>query len=84
MSTQTQPGADTPRTERTFFGQPWGLANLFGIELWERFSFYGMQALLGYYMYYSTTEGGLGIDRPTALSIVGAYGGLVYMLALVA
>ena len=43
-----------------------------------------MQALLGYYMYYSTTEGGLGIDRPTALSIVGAYGGFVYMMALVA
>ena len=84
MSTQTQPGADTPRTERTFFGQPWGLANLFGIELWERFSFYGMQALLAFYMYYATTEGGLGIDRPTALSIVGAYGGFVYMMALVA
>ena len=84
MSTQTRPGADTPRTERTFFGQPWGLANLFGIELWERFSFYGMQALLSFYMYYATTEGGLGIDRPTALSIVGAYGGFVYMMALVA
>ena len=64
ISTQTQPGADTPRTERTFFGQPWGLANLFGIELWERFSFYGMQALLAFYMYYATTDGGLGIDRP--------------------
>ncbi|AIL96923.1 peptide MFS transporter [Corynebacterium ureicelerivorans] len=84
MSTQTQPGADTPRTERTFFGQPWGLANLFGIELWERFSFYGMQALLAFYMYYATTEGGLGIDRSTALSLVGAYGGFVYMMALVA
>ncbi|MGV0374018.1 peptide MFS transporter [Corynebacterium hadale] len=70
--------------ERKFFGQPWGLANLFGIELWERFSFYGMQALLAFYMYYSTTEGGLGIDQTTALNLVGAYGGFVYMMALVA
>lgn len=70
--------------ERKFLGQPWGLANLFGIELWERFSFYGMQALLAFYMYYSTTEGGLGIDQTTALNLVGAYGGFVYMMALVA
>ncbi|WP_066525603.1 peptide MFS transporter [Corynebacterium bouchesdurhonense] len=84
MSTQTPPGADAPQTERTFFGQPWGLANLFGIELWERFSFYGMQALLAFYMYYATTEGGLGIGQSTALSLVGAYGGFVYMMALVA
>lgn len=70
--------------ERKFFGQPWGLANLFGIELWERFSFYGMQALLAFYMYYSTTEGGLGMDQTTALNLVGAYGGFVYMMALVA
>ena len=52
----TSPGArmsrdaDTPRTERTFFGQPWGLANLFGIELWERFSFYSMLALFTLYL----------------------------------
>lgn len=70
--------------QRKFFGQPWGLANLFGIELWERFSFYGMQALLAFYMYHSTTEGGLGMDQTTALNLVGAYGGFVYMMALVA
>ena len=84
MTSVTQPGVAAPQTERKFFGQPWGLANLFGIELWERFSFYGMNSLLGYYMYYSATEGGLGIDETTALSLVGAYGGFVYMMALVA
>lgn len=83
-TTRTSPGADTPHAERKFFGQPWGLANLFGIELWERFSFYGMQALLAFYMYYATTDGGLGIDQSVALSLVGAYGGFVYMMALVA
>lgn len=70
--------------EKTFMGQPWGLANLFGIEMWERFSFYGMQAILAFYMYYETTRGGLGLDKGAATSIVGAYGGLVYMAALAA
>ncbi|MDY6143500.1 MAG: peptide MFS transporter [Arcanobacterium sp.] len=69
---------------RTFFGQPWGLANLFGVEMWERFSFYGMQGILIYYMYYAVTEGGLGLDQAASTSIMGAYGGLVYMAALIA
>ncbi|WP_157884235.1 peptide MFS transporter [Arthrobacter alpinus] len=55
------------------------LLNLFSVELWERFSFYGMQGILAYYMYYSVTQGGLGIDEGTALGIVGAYGGGVYL-----
>ncbi|MCF4007778.1 oligopeptide:H+ symporter [Corynebacterium uropygiale] len=70
--------------ERTFFGHPWGLANLFGIEMWERFSFYGMQALLAYYIYYPLAQNGLGLDKGVATSIVGAYGGMVYMAALAA
>jgi len=55
------------------------LFNLFSVELWERFSFYGMQGILAYYMYYTVTQGGLGIDQGTALGIVGAYGGGVYL-----
>ncbi len=39
-----------PATERTLFGHPIGIANLFGVELWERFSFYGMLTILGYYL----------------------------------
>ena len=65
--------------ERTFFGQPRVLANLFGVELWERFSFYGMQGILLLYLYYSTEEGGLGICPGHGHGIVGAYGGLVYL-----
>ncbi|MGE2735533.1 peptide MFS transporter [Mycolicibacterium vaccae] len=64
---------------RTVFGHPIGLTNLFGVELWERFSFYGMLTILGYYLYYSVTEGGLGLAQSTATGIVGAYGGLVYL-----
>jgi proton-dependent oligopeptide transporter, POT family len=64
---------------RTIFGHPIGLANLFGVELWERFSFYGMLTILGYYLYYSLEQGGLGLPQDTATGIVGAYGGLVYL-----
>lgn len=72
--------APTPTVAgRTFFGHPIGLVNLFGVELWERFSFYGMLTILGYYLYYETTDGGLGLDQDAAIGLVGAYGGLVYL-----
>ena len=67
---------------RTFFGHPWGLSTLFGIEVWERFSFYGMQAILAYYLYFSVTDGGLALPQTSATSIVGAYGGLVYLATI--
>jgi proton-dependent oligopeptide transporter, POT family len=66
-------------SDRTIVGQPIGLANLFGIELWERFAFYGMLTILGYYLYHSVSVGGLGLPKSTATGIVGAYGGLVYL-----
>ena len=52
--------------DRTVFGHPLGLTNLFGVELWERFSYYGMLTILGYYLYYSATDGGLGLPQATA------------------
>jgi dipeptide/tripeptide permease len=57
---------DTEQSQRTFFGHPPVLANLFGVELWERFSFYGMQGILLIYLYYTADRGGLGIDEGTA------------------
>lgn len=77
MSSTTTP--TDPRHQRGFFGHPWGLANLASVEMWERFSFYGMQGLLAFYIYYSTAKGGLGLSEAAATSIVGAYGGLVYL-----
>jgi proton-dependent oligopeptide transporter, POT family len=68
-----------PTRDASFFGQPAALANVFGVEMWERFSFYGMQGILLIYLYYSVAQGGLGIDRSIATNIVGAYGGLVYL-----
>src|SRR4051812_1298898 len=75
----TEAGPPADQLDRGFFGQPRPLANLFGVEMWERFSFYGMQGILLIYLYYSVAEGGLGISQKTATSIVGAYGGLVYL-----
>jgi len=74
----------TDRTERRFFGQPWPLVHIFGVETWERFSYYGMQAILLYYMYYQVTQGGLGIPQTTAVGIMGAYAGSVYLSTIVA
>jgi POT family proton-dependent oligopeptide transporter len=74
----TASNTDRP-VERTVFGHPIGLVNLFGVEMWERFSFYGMLTILGYYLYYSVTDGGLALPQSTATGIVGAYGGLVYL-----
>lgn len=80
--TQTNSPDLTHKKERTFFGHPWGLANLFGVEMWERFSFYGLQGIVLFYLYYQTTDGGLGIAEPVATAIVGAYGGMVYLAAI--
>ena len=49
--------------QKTFFGHPMGLSTLFFTEMWERFSYYGMRAILLYYMYYSVQDGGLGMIR---------------------
>ena len=79
MTTATPTPRSPPAYEKTFLGQPRQLATLFSVEMWERFSFYGMQGILLIYLYYSVADGGLGLDRVTATSIVGAYGGLVYL-----
>ena len=77
--TDTEHARRDDESGRGFFGQPRALANIFGVEMWERFSFYGMQGILLIYLYYSVEQGGLGIDQPTAAGIVGAYGGAVYL-----
>ncbi|WP_426005120.1 peptide MFS transporter [Paenarthrobacter sp. NyZ202] len=70
--------AKTPG-DTSFFGHPKMLASLFSVEMWERFSFYGMQGILLYYMYFTADQGGLSIDKGLAAGLVGAYGGGVYL-----
>ncbi|WP_340084894.1 peptide MFS transporter [Siminovitchia sp. FSL H7-0308] len=66
-----------------FFGHPKGLFTLFFTEFWERFSYYGMRAILVFYMYYEVSKGGLGLDEQTALAIMSIYGSLVYMSGVI-
>ncbi|MFT3732509.1 MAG: peptide MFS transporter [Hyphomicrobium sp.] len=61
---------------------PRGLSTLYFTELWERFSYYGMRALLVLFMVAPVAQGGLGFATPTAGSIYGTYGMAVYLLAL--
>ena len=81
MGSVTEPVSEPSDIKRDhgFFGQPRSLANIFGVEMWERFSFYGMQGILLIYLYYSVAEGGLGMEETAAAGIVGAYGGGVYL-----
>ncbi|MBG9588049.1 peptide MFS transporter [Cytobacillus firmus] len=69
--------------QKGFFGHPKGLFTLFFTEFWERFSYYGMRAILVFYMYYEVSKGGLGLDEPTALAIMSIYGSLVYMSGII-
>ncbi len=71
----------TPR--KGFFGHPKGLSTLFLTEFWERFSYYGMKAILVYYLYYSVSKGGFGLDEGVALQIVSIYGTLIYMSGII-
>ncbi|MDA1268675.1 MAG: peptide MFS transporter [Bacteroidetes bacterium] len=66
----------------TAFGHPKGLMTLFFTEMWERFSYYGMRALLILFMTKAIADGGLGFDDPTAGAVYGLYTMGVYLLAL--
>ena len=69
-------------TNGGFFGHPKGLGPLFFTELWERFSYYGMRAILVLYMVAPPAQGGLGFDVKRAASIYGTYTMAVYLTAL--
>ena len=69
--------------QKGFFGHPKGLFSLFFTEFWERFSYYGMRAILLYFMYDTVANGGLGTNETTAASIMSIYGSLVYMSGII-
>ena len=68
--------------DRGFFGHPSGLAVLFFTELWERFGYYGMRALLLLFLIAAVADGGLGYDADTGGSVYALYTALVYLMAL--
>ncbi|MDB6004286.1 MAG: transporter [Prosthecobacter sp.] len=63
-------------------GHPRGIYTLFFTEMWERFSYYGMRALLVLYMVAEVNRGGMGLTDEMAAAIYGLYTALVYMTAL--
>jgi proton-dependent oligopeptide transporter, POT family len=71
-----------PAAAATIFGQPRGLATLFLTEMWERFTYYGMRALLILFMAAALSKGGLGINDSSASAIYGLYLGSTYLLGL--
>src|SRR6185503_5479174 len=80
----TAPTQATARTRESIFaGHPAGLGPLFFTEFWERFSYYGMRAILIFYLTAPAVEGGLGYDTKFASSSVwGNYVMAVYLTAL--
>lgn len=68
--------------DRSFFGHPHGLQTLFAVELWERFSYYGMRALLILFMTAPIANGGLGWETDKAGPIYGMYTAMVYLMSV--
>jgi POT family proton-dependent oligopeptide transporter len=73
----TQPNAGT------LFGHPKGLFLLFGTEMWERFGYYGMRALLVLYLIASTQDGGFGWTNQEALRLYGFFTMAVYLTPVI-
>ncbi|MEV8310107.1 peptide MFS transporter [Streptomyces flavidovirens] len=78
--TKDSPGA--PSGEKTFFGHPRGMATLFMTEMWERFSWYGMRAILTLYLVAAVLDGPLEDRKVLAGAIYGVYNAVVYMAAM--
>ncbi len=80
----------SPRTVRTgpsqedrgLFGHPRGLPWMLNVELWERFSYYGMRAILLYFITDTVANSGMGLSENTGQVILAAYGAAVYLLTI--
>lgn len=70
------------RNDTAFLGQPRGLSTLFFTEMWERFSFYGMRAILMLFMTTAVAKGGLGFEPEKAGPIYAIYTSMVYLSAV--
>ncbi|AZQ40623.1 MFS transporter [Streptomyces cyaneochromogenes] len=78
-----EPGSGPPpRDDHAFFGRPRGLLTRSGLEVWERFSFLGMQAILVLYFADAVSSGGMGMSAGTVASVSAAYGTLVHLVSV--
>jgi POT family proton-dependent oligopeptide transporter len=73
---------ENARWDRSFFGHRRGLSTLFFTEMWERFSYYGMRALLILFMTAAASKGGLGFPAAKAGAIYGLYTSMVYLVSV--
>jgi proton-dependent oligopeptide transporter, POT family len=80
--TDATAAAALTRVPHSFLGHPRGLATLFFTEMWERFSYYGMRALLILFMTAAVSQGGLGMSAETAGAVYGLYTAGAYLSAL--
>ena len=78
----TNPASTASFEDRSFFGHPRGLATLFMTEMWERFSFYGMRAILILFMTAAVEQNGLGFSVAKSGIIYGIYTAMVYLLSV--
>ena len=70
-------------SSRAFFGHPIGLSTLFASEMWERFSYYGMRALLVLFLTATFASGGFEMAELDAFTIYGIFTGLVYVTPII-
>ena len=70
------------REDRGLFGHPRGLPWMLNVEMWERFSYYGMRAILLYFIVDTVGNGGLGLSNNSGEVILAVYSAAVYLLAI--
>ena len=70
------------RQDRGLFGHPRGLPWMLNVEMWERFSYYGMRAILLYFITDTVAGGGLGLSANSGQVILASYSAAVYLLAI--
>lgn len=78
-----QPTANNPFFDRQVLGHPAGLFVLFFTEMWERFSFYGMRALLVLFLVSAVGIGGWDWPRENALALYGTYISMLYLTPII-
>ena len=70
------------KDDRGLLGQPKGLPWMLNVEMWERFSYYGMRAILLFFITDEMANGGLGISQNTGETILAVYGAAVFLLSI--
>ena len=70
------------KQDQGLFGHPRGLPWMLNVEMWERFSYYGMRAILLYFITDTVASGGLGLSANSGQVILASYSAAVYLLAI--